>query len=443
MAFSFNNGGMRSVYFLCLIFCVGEANFIDDLLGSLGNIKTSGSIDHQTKPRLAIEANWKWTASPAPSAPPSGLGVFDVTQYGAKADGTSESSKAFLEAWKAACSFPGKSWFVIPKGEFLLGEISFEGPCRNKICPSVDIKGTLKAVKDLKAYSDKSWITFRRLDGLTISGGGTLDGQGAEVWRPGGCKKDCQMLPVSLKLVSVSNAKVGQIYLINSKAFHMHVTRCQNTQIYDVKITAPEESTNTDGIHISSSTSVQVVDSFIGVGDDCVSMGDGNTNLLVSNVFCGPGHGISIGSLGKEKNEEPVTGIHVKNCTLTGTTNGIRIKTWPGSPELLASNFTFEDIVMDNAAFPIIIDQHYCPSKSCGGKPPSKVKIRDVVYKNIRGVSFSRLAVNLMCSAGSPCENIQLSDIDIAYQDPEKKTASLCNNAKVTTSGKQNPPPCT
>ncbi|KAJ8619478.1 hypothetical protein MRB53_028007 [Persea americana] len=399
MAFSFNNGGVRTVYFLCLIFCVGEANFIDDLLGGLGNKKSSGSTD-QTNSRpdsktAAIEANWKWTASPAPSAPPSGLGVFDVTQYGAKADGTSESSKAFLEAWKAACSFPGKSWFVIPKGEFLLGEVSFEGPCRNKISPSVDIKGTLKAVKDLKAYSDKSWITFRRLDGLTISGGGILDGQGAEVWRPGGCKKNCQMLPVSLKLVSVSNARVGQIYLINSKAFHMHVTRCQNTQIYDVKITAPEESTNTDGIHISSSTGVQIVDSFIGVGDDCVSMGDGNRNLLVSNVFCGPGHGISIGSLGKEKNEEPVT------------------------------------------------DQHYCPSKSCGGKPPSKVKIRDVVYKNIRGVSFSRLAVNLMCSAGSPCENIQLSDIDIAYQDPEKKTASLCNNAKVTTSGKQNPPPCT
>lgn len=98
MAFSFNNGGMIStVYFLCLIFCVGEANFIDDLLGSLGNIKSSGSTD-QTKPRPAIEANWKWTASPAPSAPPSGLGIFYVTQYGAKADGTSESSKVSLIA---------------------------------------------------------------------------------------------------------------------------------------------------------------------------------------------------------------------------------------------------------------------------------------------------------------------------------------------------------
>lgn len=102
MAFSFNNGGVRTVYFLCLIFCVGEANFIEDLLGGLGNIKSSGSTD-QTKSRpdsktAAIEANWKWTASPAPSAPPSGLGVFDVTQYGAKADGTSESSKVSLIA---------------------------------------------------------------------------------------------------------------------------------------------------------------------------------------------------------------------------------------------------------------------------------------------------------------------------------------------------------
>lgn len=76
----------------------------------------------------------------------------------------------------------------------------------------------------------------------------------------------------------------------------------------------------------------------------------------------------SIGSLGKQEKEDPVKSIHVRNCTLNGTTNGLRIKTWPGSTELEASDLTFEDVVMDRVSFPILIDQHYCPSKDCDNK---------------------------------------------------------------------------
>lgn len=76
----------------------------------------------------------------------------------------------------------------------------------------------------------------------------------------------------------------------------------------------------------------------------------------------------SIGSLGKAEKEEPVSNINVNNCTLVGTTNGLRIKTWRGSSELIVSDLTFEDIIMNRVSFPIIIDQHYCPSKNCANK---------------------------------------------------------------------------
>lgn len=75
-------------------------------------------------------------------------------------------------------------------------------------------------------------------------------------------------------------------------------------------------------------------------------------------------------------------------------------------------------------------------------QPPSKVKLSNILYKNIKGTSFTKLAINLLCSSGNPCENIKMSDIDLAYQDPEMSAAAFCSNAKVSASGKLNPPPC-
>jgi len=144
---------------------------------------------------------------------------------------------------------------------------------------------------------------------------------------------------------------------------------CKNLTFDGFKVTAPHNSANTDGIHIGRSNGVNVLNTNIATGDDCVSLGDGSRNVLVQNVKCGPGHGIAIGSLGKYKEEEPVDGITIKGCTLKGTDNGVRIKTWPSTPgTITVTNMRFEDITMDNVKNPIIIDQEYCPWNQCTKK---------------------------------------------------------------------------
>ncbi|MBA0845616.1 hypothetical protein Goarm_005734 [Gossypium armourianum] len=94
-------------------------------------------------------------------------------------------------------------------------------------------------------------------------------------------------------------------------------------------------------------------------------------------------HGISIGSLGKFSNVEPVEGI----------------------------------------------------------KEESKVILRNISFKNIHGTSTLLEPVKFICSGSSPCQNVELVDIDIKHNGAEHAT-SQCLDVKPITSGKLNPTPC-
>ncbi|KAK7327674.1 hypothetical protein VNO77_21761 [Canavalia gladiata] len=200
-------------------------------------------------------------------------------------------------------------------------------------------------------------------------------------------------------------------------------------------ISAPDESPNTDGIHIERLFDVKILNSDIQTGDDCVSLGDGSKKVTVQNVNCGPGHGISVGSLGKYQNEQPVSGLLVKNCTMKNTDNGVRIKTWPNTPgQITITDMHFEDIVMINVRNPIIIDQEYCPWNQCSKQNPSKIKISKVSFKNIRGTSTTKEGVTLLCSKGVPCEQLEMSNIDLKFNGAA--ATARCHNVKPIVKGR-------
>ncbi|KAK5842813.1 hypothetical protein PVK06_005209 [Gossypium arboreum] len=208
----------------------------------------------------------------------------------------------------------------------------------------------------------------------------------------------------------------------DSKQFHVNVLGCKNITFEHFTLSAPDESPNTDGIHIGRLDGVNVLNSEIKTGDNCVPIGDGSKNLVINGVTCGLGHGISIGSLKLFKNEEPVDRVTVKNYTMTNTSNGVRIKSWLGAEASTCSNIHFEDIIMTNEE--------------------SKAKLSNISFKNIHGTSARPEAVKIICSSTMPCENVELADIEITHSAPTRPAVSQCSNVKPKVSGKQNLAAC-
>ncbi|XP_015881036.3 exopolygalacturonase [Ziziphus jujuba] len=363
--------------------------------------------------------------------------VFDLNTYGAKPN--ADITQALANAWKDVCAATSPSKLVIPSGTYTLTEAKLLGPCKAPI--EVQIQGTLQAPAVMTKASD-NWVVIERLDGFTLNGG-IFDGQGKSSYGKHCAKTDyCGKLPINIRYNFITNSIIRGITSLDSKQFHMNVLGCNNVTFDHVTVTAPEDSPNTDGIHIGRSTGINITDSNIKTGDDCISLGDGAKQITVVKTTCGPGHGISVGSLGKYPNEEPVEGVFIRNCTLTNTQNGVRIKTWPDSHEGTASDMHFEDIIMNNVGNPILIDQEYCPWNQCKLSVPSKVKLSKVSFKKITGTSSTPVAVKLVCSGGVPCENVEVADVNLAYSGPLGPVTSVCKNVKPILSGTQTPSTC-
>ncbi|XP_073014281.1 polygalacturonase-like [Typha latifolia] len=366
--------------------------------------------------------------------------LYNVADYGAKSDGHADSAAAFLEAWAAACRSTEQGTVYVPGGSFVVSHAAFSGPCSNGRV-TVQIDGTIVAPSGYGLSGENAeWLAFDGIEGLSINGG-TIDGRGASLWA---CKASGGNCPAGAKSLTIRNSKdvsITGLTSVNSELFHIVIEDCQGVTVQGVKITAPESSPNTDGIHVQGSDDVTITAAGIGTGDDCISIGPGTTNLWIERVNCGPGHGISIGSLGKGYEEKGVENVTVKTTLFTGTENGLRIKTWGRPSDGYVRGVVFEHALMQNVQNPIIIDQNYCPNnRGCPEEKSSGVKISQVMYTDIRGTSASQVAVDFDCSKSNPCSGIGLQDIKLTYGN--KPADASCKNAGGTASGFLVPPSC-
>ncbi|KAI4350676.1 hypothetical protein L6164_005107 [Bauhinia variegata] len=341
-------------------------------------------------------------------ASPASAATYNVLDYGAKGDGRADDTQAFQKAWAAACNVES-STVVVPSGSvFLVKPISFSGPnCAQNIVFQLD--GKIIAPTSSAAWGSGTlqWLEFTKLTKITIRGKGTIDGQGS-VWWQG--DKMPSTKPTALRFYGSDGVVVSGITIQNSQQTHLKFDDCTNVQVYDITASSPGDSPNTDGIHLQNSQGVVIYSSTLACGDDCISIQTGCSNIYVHNVDCGPGHGLSIGSLGKGNTKACVSNVTVRDVTFQNTMTGVRIKTWPGGFGSV-QDVLFSNIQVSDVETPIMIDQYYCDGSKCRNAS-SAVAVAGVNYLNVKG-TYTVEPVRFACSDNMPCTGITLDTIQL------------------------------
>ncbi|KAH8507143.1 hypothetical protein H0E87_009597 [Populus deltoides] len=407
--------------------------------------KHSDIVSHVSLPPAPAPASpsyYKDSPSPSPSPSPiqSIARVYNVLSFGAVGDGVTDDTQAFKMAWDTACLQNESTILLAPDDySFMIEPTIFTGPCKTSLVFQID--GTIMPPDGPESWPSKmnkrQWLVFYRINGMSMRGGGVIDGRGEKWWNlpckphkgingttlPGPCDS-----PVAIRFFTSSNLTVQGLRVKNSPQFHFRFDNCQNVIVQMLSIKSPAQSPNTDGIHIENTYNVQIHNSVVSNGDDCVSIGAGCHNVDIKNITCGPSHGISIGSLGIRNSRACVSNITVTDSVIKYSDNGVRIKTWQGGYGSV-SKITFHNIHMETVRNPIIIDQYYCQTRNCTNQT-SAVYISDILYTNIKGTYDIRSPpLHLACSDSVPCTNLRLSEIELLPAHGQFMANPFCWNA--------------
>ncbi|PQM34054.1 polygalacturonase [Prunus yedoensis var. nudiflora] len=318
-------------------------------------------------------------------------------------DGSADDTAAFRAAWKEACAVESGVVFAPADYSFKITSTIFSGPCQPGLVFQVD--GILMPPEGPQTWpkgdSQKQWLVFYRLEQMTFTGSGTIEGNGQKWWA----------LPCKphrlIRFFMSNNLVVRGLRIQNSPQFHMKFDGCEGVQIEKLSISSPKLSPNTDGIHIENTKSVGIYDSMISNGDDCISIGTGCANVDIRGVTCGPSHGISIGSLGVHNTQACVSNITVRDAVIRESDNGVRIKTWQGG----------------RAAYPPYYSRTF------------KWRI------NIKGTyDVRRPPIHFACSDTVACTNITLSEVELYPYEGELMDDPFCWNAYGTQETATIPP---
>lgn len=124
------------------------------------------------------------------------------------------------------------------------------------------------------------------LDGFTISGKGTLNGNGLRYWKSFWLRRsinpDCtnmeEMRPRIIYLSNCKNAQIEGIRIMNSPFWSTHFYKCSFLKLLNLRITSPAspvKAPSTDAVDLDVCNNVLIKNCYMSVNDDAVALKGG------------------------------------------------------------------------------------------------------------------------------------------------------------------------
>jgi polygalacturonase len=212
--------------------------------------------------------------------------VFDVLKYGATGDGKTLDSAAFQRAIDEAAAYSGKAQVLVRGGhKYLVGTIELKGSIDFHLADDAellvstrreDYRGGLAGTVEgaTMAAAMGAVITADRVQGLKISGTGTLQGRAREFmksydtpnewWLPGDFR------PKMFVLTGCKDLEVRDITFAEAPNWGLHMLGCDGVLVDNVKVRNLLDVPNCDGIDPDHSRNVEIRNCNLVCGDDGV-----------------------------------------------------------------------------------------------------------------------------------------------------------------------------
>ncbi|ETM33683.1 hypothetical protein L914_19115, partial [Phytophthora nicotianae] len=222
---------------------------------------------------------------------------------------------------------------------------------------------------------------------LTVTGTGTLDGQGDLYWKKG----TSITRPVFFRLKRVMSSTVKGFNIKNSPYRTFSILDSEDTTVSGLTLNSKagdNVAKNTDGFDLSRNLRLTISGCTVYNQDDCLAMQSSNDTTFTGNT-CSGGHGISIGSLGGDlvNKSDIVSGLTVKNNKIIDSVNGIRIKTIIGKHGTV-TGASYTGNTLTNVKNAIVIHSDYSKEKGgYTGDASSLVEITDVTVSGLSGTA--------------------------------------------------------
>ena len=311
----------------------------------------------------------------------------DVHAFGAVGDGIHDDTEAIRCA--IGC-LPENGRLLFPAGTYLTKPQFLKSHITLELCEGATllgwtkredypiIPGTVDAVGGEEVHFGtwegnavpmyQALLTAQYAEDITIIGPGTVDGnaQNTDFWTsfhtfPTG-------RPRLLFLNRCKNVTVHGIHACNAASWQLHPYFSEKLSFYDLLISAPKHSPNTDALDPEACTDVNIIGCRFTVGDDCIAIKSGKFEIgqkfnrpaafhTIRNCLMEFGHGaITLGS----EIGAGVRDLTVSQCWFRGTDRGLRIKSRRGrGKNCRIDGVSFDNIRMEGVLTPIVINLWY------------------------------------------------------------------------------------